>query len=246
MRALGRGKLPKAIAVRGTRYTLVRTVKHDFFAATGFYENAAGGRVVLKMGRTQEFAGIPLRWLGRRLCLRELRFYARLKDLPAVPKVLATLGYTGFVLEFVPGLPFSTLPRVSDGFFDELRDLFAELHARGVAYVDADKSQNILAGDDGRPHLIDFQISFDVESLPRFWPTEFLLRLLQRSDVYHLLKHKARLRPDQLTADEREILERRSWPIRLHRFLLKPYFGLRRRTFQRLRETGRLLPEGSK
>ena len=246
MRALGRAGMPGAIVVNDVRYDLARAVKHDFFAATGFYEDGRGRRVVLKMSRTQEFAGVPLRWLGRRLCRRELSFYSKLNDLRAVPKVLATVGDTGFVLEYVPGTPFSTLPRVSDGFFDELQALFRMLHQRGLAYVDADKSQNILAGDDGRPHLIDFQISFDVESPRRFWMTEIVLTLLQRSDVYHLLKHKARLRPDQLSAAERRILERRSWPIRLHRFLLKPYFGLRRRTFQRLRETGRLLPEGSK
>ena len=64
--------------------------------------------------------------------------------------------------------------------------------------------------------------------------------------MYHVLKHKRRLRPDEMSAAELERSFRKSLPLRVHRFLLKPYFGVRRRTFQRLRRTGQLLPEGSK
>jgi hypothetical protein len=54
------------------------------------------------------------------------------------------------------------------------------------------------------------------------------------------------MRPDEMTAEETERATRKSALIRLHRFVFKPYFALRRRTFKRLRETGRLMPEGSK
>jgi hypothetical protein len=246
MRALGKTQLPREFSTQGTRHRLVREVKHDFFAATGFYEDATGHRVVLKMSRTEEFAGVPLLWLGRRLCHRERRFYGKLSDLPAVPKVLGTHGQTGFILEYVAGAPLSACASVPDGFFDELLQLINRLHRRGLAYVDTNKTQNILVGDDGKPHLIDFQISYDLEDLGDWWLSRLILSHMQQADLYHILKHKKRLRPDELTFFEREQANRRAWPIRLHRLVFKPYFGLRRRTFQRLRAGGRLLPEGSK
>jgi hypothetical protein len=246
MRAMGKAGLPDPINVRGEEYRLVRSVKHDFFAATGFYENAMGTRVVLKISRTQEFAGVPLLWLGQWLCRREQRFYRKLQDIDNVPKVLGTVGQTGFVLEYVDGHPLSKQAPVPDGLFQELQGLLEELHRRDLAYVDTNKTQNILVGSDGRPHLIDFQISWDLEDLGDWWLNRWILSHLQIEDAYHILKHKRRLRPDEMTAAERELAERRSLPLRVHRFILKPYFKLRRRTFQRLRETGRLLPEGSK
>ena len=249
MRALGKAGLPREFTLGGTTYRLSRTVKHDFFAATAFYRDDAGKTVVLKAGRTGDFAGVPLLWLGRWLCHRELRFYRKLADLPNVPAVVGTVGPTGFVHEFVPGRPLDKQAPVPDGFFDELQRLLEGLHRRGIAYVDTNKPQNILLGDDGRPHLIDFQISWDGHELGDGWLrgiSRWLLRKFQREDVYHLLKHKRRIRPDQMTPDETERATRRSALIRLHRFVFKPYFLLRRRTFKRLRDTGRLMPEGSK
>jgi hypothetical protein len=249
MRALGKAGLPREFTLDGTAFRLLRTVKHDFFAATAFYRSDAGRTVVLKAGRTGDFAGVPLIWLGRWLCRRELRFYTRLADVPNIPDALGTVGPTGFVHDFVPGRPLEKNLRVPDDFFDALRDVLSELHRRGLAYVDTNKPQNILLGDDGRPHLIDFQISYDGRDFDR--PglrslNRWMLRRLQHADLYHLLKHKRRLRPDQMTAQETEAASRRGALIRLHRFVSKPYFALRRRTFKRLRETGRLMPEGSK
>src|SRR3712207_5030486 len=97
MRALGRAGLPREFTLSGVTYRLQRTVKHDFFAATAFYACDDGRTVVLKISRTTDFAGVPLLWLGRWLCRREMRFYNKLSDLPNVPAVLGTVGETGFV-----------------------------------------------------------------------------------------------------------------------------------------------------
>jgi hypothetical protein len=67
-----------------------------------------------------------------------------------------------------------------------------------------------------------------------------------RADIYHILKHKKRLRPDELSEQERRVVEKRSVMIRIHRAVTMPYKRIRRTTFKRLRESGRLLPEGSK
>jgi hypothetical protein len=246
MRALGRLGLPEKFALDGNTYRLHRSVKHDFVAATGFYRDDAGEGVVLKISRTAGFMGIPLRWTGRWVCRREVRFYRRLHDLPNVPRLLGLVGDTGFVHEYVRGRPLAKHRPVPDGFFAQLQELLVELHRRDIAYVDTNKPENILLGDDGRPHLIDFQISMDLHTVGK-WPVgRWLLRHAQREDFYHLLKHKRRLRRDELTEEERQQAERKSFLIRAHRFFFKPYFLIRRRLFRHLRETGRLLPEGSK
>jgi hypothetical protein len=246
MRALGKRDLPATIDIAGVTYRHERTHKHDFWAATGFYVSDAGQRVVLKMSRSEEFAGCPMAWIGRWLCRREMRFYNKLSDLPNVPPVLAMIGDNGFVHAFVNGRPLSKHLPTPDGFFDHLVALLDELHQRDIAYVDTNKPENILLGDDGLPHLIDFQISYDLHELGDTWLNRKLLSQLQQEDLYHILKHKKRLRPDEMTPEELDSAERQSWLIRLHRFITKPYFRLRRRTFKRLRASGRLLPEGSK
>jgi hypothetical protein len=246
MRALGKSELPDRLLVGQSRCNLSQTIKHDFFAATGLYRDASGAQFVLKMGRTANFFGIPLQWLGRFLRRRELHFYAKLADLPNVPRIMGKVGETGFVMEYIRGQPLSETSSVPDSFFDQLLALVREVHRRGIAYVDTNKPQNILLGEDAKPHLIDFQISWDSETLGRSWASRWLLRRLQADDLYHLTKHKRRLRPDELTDAEREHLARKSAFIRVHRFLTRPYFLVRRRLFRHLRETGRLLPEGSK
>ena len=246
MRALGRRDLPPTISVAGKNYRHQKTIKHDFFAATGFYVDDDGTRVVLKVGRVNDYCGFPCIGIGRWLCRRETRIYNALSDLPNVPAVLAKIGPTGFVHEYVPGRPLGEVLPVPDGFFDELVKLLGELHRRQIAYADTNKPQNILLGEDGKPHLIDFQISYDLHDFGNNLINRFVLHRLQREDIYHVLKHKRRMRPDELTDAEREAVNKVSWAIRLHRFISKPYFKFRRRTFRRLRETGQLLPEGSK
>ena len=246
MRALGRKHLPETLCFSEVTWRLIRTHKHDFWAVTGFYENDLGQRAVLKMGRTEPFLGFPVEFIGRWLCRRELRFYRQLSDLPHVPPVLGRVGTTGFLHAYAEGEPLSRERSVPDGFFDALVALMHELHVRRIAYVDANKPQNILLGADGKPHLIDFQISYDLHEFGDTIFNRWILRRMQQADIYHVLKHKKRIRPDELTDIERRIVENRSFFIRLHRFVTKPYFKLRRATVKRLRASGRLLPEGSK
>lgn len=247
MHALGRDALPATLSVNGRTWRLNKFIKHDFFAATGFYEDADTGELaVAKLSRTVSFLGLPLKWLGRIICERELRFYARLADLPNVPPVIGRVSDTGFLHAYVPGRPLEKHQPVPDAFFDELLALIDTLAARGIAVVDTNKPENILLGEDNHPHLIDFQISYDAHRLYNLWPARALLKYFVKTDKYHVYKHKSRLRPDITTPQELMIATHRPWFIRLHRRLTRPYFIVRRRLFKHLRETGRLMPEGSK
>jgi hypothetical protein len=247
MRALGRYDLPSEFRLGDTVWRHTFTVKHDFYACTGFYADDHGNKAVLKMGRTADFGGFSLEWIGRFLCLREMRFYNRLSDLPNVPKVLGTVGRTGFVHEYVEGRPLSKKRSVPDGFFAQLFELLDELHRRDIAYVDTNKPENILLGEDGRPHLIDFQISWDLSGIGGgWWLNRLILRICQREDLYHVRKHHKRLRPDELTPEQLQQAEHISPWIKLHRVVTRPFKRIRRRTMQRMRDAGQLLPEGSK
>lgn len=227
--ALPGGVLPPIVEYDGRRYEWVQTFKHDFFAATGLYRGPEG-LCVLKLGRATSLGGLPLGWIGRLLARREIRFYEMLAGMPGVPGYVGPVGRNGFLHLFVPGRPLGRYEAVDDEFFPRLQALLAALHERGIAYVDLNKRQNILRGDDGSPYLIDFQISL---YLPRrgFWgwfPFQWVLRRFQRADCYHVLKHKRRLRPDQLTEAERAVVERLSIWIRLHRLIFRPITRLRR------------------
>lgn len=233
--ALPHGRLPQRIACAGREYLLVDTFKHDFFAATGLYQGPTG-LAVLKLNRVQNSFGLPLRSVGRLLARREIRLYRLAQDLPGVPALIGPVGDTGLLHEYVPGHPLGRSEAVSDAFFAQLDELLRALHARHIAYVDLNKRQNILVGDDGRPYLIDFQISLHLpcRGLAATPSARWLLERFQHADRYHALKHKRRLRPDLLTPAEQREVARLSLGIRLHRWLARPLTLLRRRTLRSL------------
>jgi hypothetical protein len=243
MRALGRDDLPSSLALAGRTLHRAATAKHDFWAATGFYEDDDGRRAVLKVYRTTRFAGAPLRWLGRWQCEREVALYQHLSGLACVPALLARVSDTAYLRTFVAGHPLSSASAVPDGFWSRLEAAMGEVHRRGVAYVDSNKPENVLVGDDGHPYLIDFQIAWQCgadHALGRWW-----LARLQREDLYHLLKHKRRFAPDAMTQAELTTVRQRSVLTRAARLLNLPYRMVRRPLFRWLRRTGRVLSSGS-
>lgn len=228
--------MPGEVRCGGVVYRHVETFKHDFFAATGMYADSSGRRVVVKINRVNDVGSIPLSWIGRLLARREAHMLRVLSGTPGVPGLVGMVGSTGVAHDFVPGHPLARDERVDDSFFDRLMVLIRTMHARDMAYVDLNKRQNVLHGDDGSPHLFDFQISLHLprRGWRRLWPVRWLLARFQHGDVYHALKHKRRLRPDLLTEEERGCVERLSFWIRAHRAIAGPITRLRRRVLKRL------------
>ena len=235
LRALGRRELPEKILLQGQTYRRAATFKHDFFAATGLYEGAAG-KLVLKVGRQAELFGLPLAWLGRWLARREAEIYQRLQDLEAIPAYRGRWHKAGLLHAYVPGHPLRRHEWVNERFFDQLQAQIEEIHRRGMAYVDLNKRENIIVGDDGRPYLIDFQISFYWRHANRPIPTpvRWLLRRLQQGDLYHLAKHIKKHRPDLLRPEHEQMWERGIQSVRFYRRLSVPFTRLRRQTLKRL------------
>jgi hypothetical protein len=231
LRALGRAEPPAAVNVGARPFRHLTTFKHDSWAATALYEADDGIRIVCKFNRVEPVFGISMRWLGRWLARRERRMLDELADEPLVPAGCGDVYVSGrrarncVAHAFVPGRPLVRHMPLDPAFFPMLEKLLQRVHRRGIAYVDLHKRENILVGEDGRPYLIDFQISLQ---LPRRGTAGTLLRLLQRCDAYHLAKHVRRGRLDQGEPSTAPRGVGRPWVIRLHRRIAVPLRTSRR------------------
>ncbi len=234
-RALGPDEPPSRIEVDGKHFELQTIFKHDSWAATALYQGN-GTKVVCKFNRVQSCAGIPMRWLGKWLARREATFFRLLEFVPGIPAsaksvmINGRIAPTAFCHEFIPGRPLSLVHDPNEAFFNQLSSLLDAIHARQMAYVDLNKPENVLVGDDGRPYLFDFQISLRFPD----WPVaRWMLRVLQQSDRYHLMKHRTwRL---NRAAFEQEMERHRPWWIRWHRKAGVPLRNFRRRLLVWLR-----------
>jgi hypothetical protein len=233
-RALGRRDPPEAIEIDGERFDREEIFKHDSWAATAIYASATR-RAICKFNREQAVLLVPMRWLGRMLAARERWFMERLRGVAGVPAGLGPIRVGGRVVPnavartFIAGHALTDGERVGPDFFPRLAAILAEVHRRGIAHVDLHKRENILVDEAGGPHLIDFQISWGLPA-GRIAAAvgRPLLSVLQRCDDYHLLKHRIRLRPDQVPHGVADLDRLRPAWIRLHRLVAVPFRSLRR------------------
>jgi predicted Ser/Thr protein kinase len=236
--------LPLTAELLGGRYHRRCVLKRDFYAAVGIYDHEAGHRaeqpfVLLKVYHTDRWAGLPLGWLGRLLCRREMRYYQVLDGIAGVPRLLGCYGEAGLVREFIPGCNLREYRQhaIPDGtFFPALLHILEQVHARGISHNDLSKPENVLVRTDGAPVLIDFQIALAAGTWR--WPWRDLgrplLRYLQRIDRYHLRKLHRRARPEDFSTDELARARTKGMLLRLHGWLLRnPYRAVRHQVMNR-------------
>ncbi|MGH0032899.1 MAG: hypothetical protein ACQGVC_24165 [Myxococcota bacterium] len=193
---------------------VLRELKDDAFAVTRLVE-VDGRRWLLKEYRFRTPLGRWLAPLARRQAQHEMAVGRLLQGLEGVPGEPVRVSDTSFRRPWIDGEDLRVHLRrggsLPDDFFDRLEALVREIHARGVAYADLQKKDNVIVGRDGRPWLIDFQISLRprdggaLRRLRRWW-----LRHTQSDDLRHVYKHKRRIRPDLLTPEEDAASRRRS------------------------------------
>lgn len=239
---------PDEITLGGLAYRLVCVFKHDFYAATCLYKAddpaAEIPQAVVKLGRQQNFCGMPMEWLGRLLRNREAAIYKAIAGVPGVPRFMGFVGETGMAIEYMDARPLDHFDAPPPGYFERMREIFDSLHARGVAYCDANKRSNMLVGPNGEAILVDFQISLRKrDDLP--WPIRAIIKkavdYVCERDIYHLYKHKRRLNPQELTPQQEALSRWRGLLHRMHRKLTKPYRAIRRQFLKKQYRKGRLV-----
>src|SRR5215472_9698933 len=148
------------------------------------------------------------RLLANELFRRERRALASAGPLSIAPPLLLA-GRRFLVRGWIDGVSLQVAKPYGDvGFFRSAKAALRLLHRSGVTHNDLAKEQNWIYAR-GRAYLTDFQLA---EFFPR---RSKLFRLACYEDLRHLLKHKRRYAPGALTAAERRVLARKSWPTRL-------------------------------
>ena len=158
-----------------------------------------------------------LRWLARRLMRNEANALAALADLDKVPDLLS-VDDTTLRREYLQGEPMYRARPTSRSYFVAALRLLRQLHRNGVAHNDLAKEPNWLVVEDGAPALLDYQLAW---VSPRRGK---LFRILAYDDLRHLLKHKRTYCPQDLTARQRRVLARRSWPAACWMRTVKPLY----------------------
>lgn len=231
LQAMGGHEVPAQVEVESQPYTLRELYKHDSWAATGLYEGPDGRLAVCKFHRRRLMLGFRGSWAGRWMARHEAAMLDALADVPGVPRLCGPVRVAGrldpcaVARWYIPGHPLRRNEAVDDQFFPRLVTLLDTMHARRIAYVDLHKRENVIVGENGAPHLVDFQISV---RFARRGPWGPVLRMFQASDRYHMQKHWGKCRPDQCDPEMRDISRRPPWWIRLHRMVARPFRELRR------------------
>jgi RIO-like serine/threonine protein kinase len=193
------------------------------------------------------FCLVPLGWLGRLVTRIEIRSLRRCEGIPEVPRVLARPRPNVYLYEYIEGTSLGAKPILPADFFDRLLAAVRQIHERHVVHFDLHKPGNILVDSEGRPHIIDFQLSLHIgdRALLSRRLSRRLRLWLQSYDIYHVCKHKRRLQPELLRQAEEQLSRNRSLPLRIHRAVAKPYKYVRRACLRYLYAKGILIAPDS-
>jgi serine/threonine protein kinase len=168
----------------------VRAVVKDFSNSKFFYRNI----------------------IGRFLIWRERRAYETLKGLKGIPTYYGVIDGLALALEEIPSRPLKKHNKnikLSDSFFDDLKNIIDSFHKRGLAHCDLKNGANVLVGHDGRPYIVDWSASIS-EKECRFFPMNRIYLRFVLDDYFAIIKLKMRYAPETLTLTEKREYAQRS------------------------------------
>jgi hypothetical protein len=140
---------------------------------------------------------------------REARALAIAGKLKIAPELLYR-GRSILFRSWIEALPLHIAkPEGNLEYFRSAKRALRALHRHNVTHNDLAKEQNWLCTPDSLAKLTDFQLAFCFRRRTK------LFRLAAYEDLRHLLKHKRSYAPHALTAMEKRILARKSWPTRI-------------------------------
>ncbi len=147
--------------------------------------------------------------IARHFLKREARGLAIAGSIGIAPPLLY-LGNLALVRGWIDGLPMHIAKPEGDlNYFRSARRALRAIHREGLTHNDLAKEQNWLRTPTGYASLTDFQLATHFARRGR------LFRMAAYEDLRHMLKHKRRYAPDSLTATEKRILARKTWPTRI-------------------------------
>ena len=185
----------------------------DVFGRVSLIHSEAGPLI----RRDAREAPIAVRWIARHLLAREARALAVLEELENIP-TLVRADRSTLERSYVDGAPMQEGRPADIDYFHKAARVVRRMHRLGVVHNDLAKEPNFLLTTDGKPVIIDFQLSW-------FAPRRgYLFRILAREDIRHLLKHKRTYCPDRLTHREKTILDNPSLISKLWMMTGKPVY----------------------
>ncbi len=190
-----------------------KLLKKDVFGRVSLIHSEAGPLI----RRDAREAPIAVRWIARHLLAREARALAVLEELENIP-TLVRADRSTLERSYVDGAPMQEGRPADIDYFHKAARVVRRMHRLGVVHNDLAKEPNFLLTTDGKPVIIDFQLSW-------FAPRRgYLFRILAREDIRHLLKHKRTYCPDRLTRREKTILDNPSLISKLWMMAGKPVY----------------------
>lgn len=189
------------------RFVPDTVLKRDVFSetVTGQLTGEPDRKLVL---RRLDLVPAWARPIAQFLARREIRGLRAVQGIAGVPE-LVQANRAGILRVWAAGTPLNLARPDSPAWYRDARRLLRDLRRRGVTHNDIAKPQNWLMTPEGGAAVIDFQLA----SVHR--RRGALFRLMAREDLRHLLKQKKRYAPHLLTASERRMLARKSWPARV-------------------------------
>ncbi len=230
---IARRSYPIEAIIGGELYRYERVLKDDFFSINLLYRNAGGQGYVLKLSDFRFFLGIVFRPLASLISRHEYRVYQRIADIQGIPTLGPRWGWRGYFHRYIEGQTLHELTpkgNLPDKFFDHLKNVIQQVHARRVFYVDLNKQGNVICANDGRPYLIDFQISLAFPIEEGWWRrvSDRIFNRLIQEDLYHFYKHKKAFQPQRMTKEELRLAKRSKLNQRYSRYLSRPYLRVKR------------------
>ncbi|MBN1106351.1 MAG: hypothetical protein JXL84_23295 [Deltaproteobacteria bacterium] len=159
--------------------------------------------------------------VGRFLVWREEKAYRRLRGLRGIPALYRVIDGQALVIGRLQGRSLEGIEkekRLPGAFFEQLEDLVARAHARGIAHCDLKRAPNILLGDDGRPYIVDWSASVSASEFSLF-PLDRIYRRFLLDDFNAITKIQLRHRPDDVSDERKRRYLHRSAAERLVRSL---------------------------
>jgi tRNA A-37 threonylcarbamoyl transferase component Bud32 len=150
--------------------------------------------------------------IGRFLIWRERRAYEILKGLKGIPACYGVIDGLALTLEQIPSRPLKKHNKnikLSDTFFDELKNIVDSFHKRGLAHCDLKNGANVLVGRDGRPYIVDWSGSISEKEFGFFPLNRIYLRFVL-DDHFAIIKLKMRYAPETVTLEEKTQYAHRS------------------------------------